>query len=61
MKTYKYQHRISMLDDMDDNSLLSKSKLHGFYYYAHMLGIYYLIDLIYFNKLGTILNNSPTI
>jgi sterol O-acyltransferase len=48
MKGYKYQHRISILDDMDDNSILSKSKLHGFYYYMHMLGFYYLIDLLYF-------------
>ncbi|CAD8084007.1 unnamed protein product [Paramecium primaurelia] len=61
MKPYTYQHRVSQLDDMDDHSVLSKSKLHGFYYYAHMLGIYYLIDLIYFNQLGTILANSPTI
>ncbi|CAD8152158.1 unnamed protein product [Paramecium octaurelia] len=61
MKPYTYIHRVSQLDDMDVNSVLSKSKLHGFYYYVYILGIYYLFDLIYFNQLGTLFANSSTI
>lgn len=61
MKGYHYQHRVSILDDMDEHSALSKSKTKGFYYYAHMLGMFYIFDLIYFGKFFPLIENSPTV